>query len=591
MRGVQRISAIIALAVALIVPTIVQASGPADDLLRLVPPDAAATLVVEDFRAHAREVLDSPLVEALRGLPMVKAWLASDRFRQFERSRAEIEQALGVNVVVIRDELAGDAVVLALRAEPEGGPEAARGLLLTRVRDAALLERLIATVNAAETRDGPLSAVVAKSHAGVAYSVREFQPGTKPTEFYALLDSGRTFAWSNSEALLKEAIGRFTARKDASLPASLRATRDALPEGALASLFVDPRLLERTAKPRSKTAKPGEERVAAMLGRYLTALKYAGAALVWRNGLVLHVHESLDPRKVDEPLRRWAAQKAAPILSPRRIPATALAMAAVSVDFVAVVDQILSLVPESDRARADNLMTAVQGILLGKDSRAEILPHLGPGVLAVVDEPKGNEVTPSWLIALTIHDTPDGSPRVADAVQNALRTLLAMSALDKKTPMPPGTRVESRMTAGVSVTTLIGGPSPFAFATAPGVFALGSDPDAVAVFAAAPNGKTESPLEGLRNELVRDASTHFVVDLDRVRQVIGSRFDQVVEHLAKDRKSDDGNPRQDLENMLALASLFRAAYMTSAIPADFSSAHRTIGLVSKQPPVKPHGSR
>src|SRR4051812_44516514 len=115
-----------------------------DALLALVPPDAGLTLVVEDLRGRSREVLASPLVDRLRGLPAVQAWLRSEKGRGLVRARAELEAALGVTAATLRDDLLGDALVLALRPRADGSPDDASGLLLTRVRDRKALERLIA---------------------------------------------------------------------------------------------------------------------------------------------------------------------------------------------------------------------------------------------------------------------------------------------------------------------------------------------------------------------------------------------------------------------------------------------------------------
>src|SRR4051794_30116287 len=73
------------------------AGTPREELLALVPPDAGITLVVEDLRTHAQEILASPLVQRLRALPTVKAWERSDKAKSLQKARAEIESALGVS--------------------------------------------------------------------------------------------------------------------------------------------------------------------------------------------------------------------------------------------------------------------------------------------------------------------------------------------------------------------------------------------------------------------------------------------------------------------------------------------------------------
>ncbi len=135
---------------------------PADALLKLVPPDAGVVLTVEGLRDHARAFAASRLAAELWELPAVKAWLDSEKYQQFQQSRAQIEALVGANLTELRDELLGDAVVLALRLPREGAADAsqARGLLLFRARDQALLERLIHVVNTGQKESGELAQVV-----------------------------------------------------------------------------------------------------------------------------------------------------------------------------------------------------------------------------------------------------------------------------------------------------------------------------------------------------------------------------------------------------------------------------------------------
>src|SRR5215210_4762982 len=160
-------------------------AGPADPLFRLVPPDAGVTLAVEDLSGHAREFFASPLADRLGELPAVRDWLASGRSRRLRNARREVEAALGVDLATIRDGLLGDAVVLTWHVPPGGRPDEARGLLLVRVRDRPLLDKLIAKINAAQLEQGELLRVVERSRGQTSYSVREFRPGGRATEYYA----------------------------------------------------------------------------------------------------------------------------------------------------------------------------------------------------------------------------------------------------------------------------------------------------------------------------------------------------------------------------------------------------------------------
>jgi hypothetical protein len=94
------------------------AQRPADALLRLVPPEAGATLAVEDLRTHAPRFLASPVVTDLKTLPAVRDWMASSAFHHFNQTCGDLEKALQRPRATIRDQLLGEAVVLAFHLDP-----------------------------------------------------------------------------------------------------------------------------------------------------------------------------------------------------------------------------------------------------------------------------------------------------------------------------------------------------------------------------------------------------------------------------------------------------------------------------------------
>src|SRR5690606_26076309 len=96
----------------------------------------------------------------------------------------------------------------------------------------------------------------------------------------------------------------------------------------------------------------------------------------------LHSHEAIDPGQLDEPLRRWASRPGDASALLRRLPPAPLLVAAGRIDFAALTEEVMSLLDGDQQAKAENLLTVLSGLLLGKDPRSEILPNLGPGVIA-----------------------------------------------------------------------------------------------------------------------------------------------------------------------------------------------------------------
>jgi hypothetical protein len=550
-------------------------AGPADELFRLVPPDAGVTLAVEDLSGHAREFLASPLAERLGKLPAVRDWLESDRSRRLRNARREIESALGVDLAAIRDGLLGDAVVLTLHVPPGGRPDQARGLLLVRVRDRPLLDRLIREVNAAQLKQGELLRVVERSRGRTSYSVREFRPGGRATEYYATFPDHQ-FAWSNSEKCLQGVIDR-KGGGAASLHdnQAFQGVRRRLPDRAVASLFVDPGFVRSLVATVPRPTRPQEERAFSMLGRYLGAITYAGAAIERRDGVVLHTEESLDPSKLDPWLKRWASRPVPSESPTRRVPSNALAVLAGHVDFVAILDAVRALVPDAEAGKFDNLLEVARGMLLGLDVRSAVLPHLGPRLLAYVEPPylAGGSLHLPLVASLDVGGEP-GPRSVAAALENALRSVLAIYALTREDG-GAHLRVESHTIEDVPV-TLLGSLSPFAFAVGEGRLVLATSPESVAraLAPASSDAKPAARLDQLRARAFPDAETFAWLDLDALSRLAETYREQLVKRLAAGDPGPDDQAPRDLDQVLAVMKLFQAAFASSTIDADFSAVHR-----------------
>lgn len=567
-----RSGAIVALALAgWAGPTTARAERPADPLLALVAPDAAATLVVENFRDRSRELLASPTFAAVGRLPAVKGWIDSEGRAQFRSARREVEAALGVDLPRLRDEILGDAFVLALHLPAGGDPESARGLLLARPRDRALLAELIEKLNAFETKSGSLVRVTNRTAPGGSYSAREFRPGSERADFYATFDDG-SFAWSNSEPLIVGVLGRRGRAVGLGADSGFQAVRDRLPAGALASLHLTPASASLAMAAVPEGGGPSAAGLTSAMGRYLGAIRSAGLALELRDGLVLQSHEAIDPAKLDPWLRRWAARPGPTDAIARRVPPGALAMAVGHFDFASIAEGLSASIPaavlESNFVQASKL--AARGVLLGLDPASEILPRLGPAALAYAELPASGagKARPTWVAAVGVE------PEAISAVANAMRTAAAVVSLASGNDGKAlSIRVAARDDGPIRVTTLAKAPGDrvrFAFATRNdlGLVALANAAEAATGFLNATEEAQTSTLAKLRAERFPDALSYACVDMQAVRLAIAEgRWSAIA-------------PGPDRDQALAMLGLFRAAYATSTVAADFASVHRTIGLVA-----------
>ena len=416
-------------------------------------------------------------VAAGRGPPQAPRRSRLARFGPLAGLRAalkKVETVLGENLATIRDELLGEAVVLALRLPPAGGPRRRGGSCSSGCPNRPLLDRLIGGLNAAQlkSRRAPPRRRPRAGRDGVPRPRVPRRPAAD--EFYATLDD-RVFAWSNSEDLIRGAIDRQAGRGGRARAAwpDFRRVRDRLPRPRRwPACTSTPGSSSGCWRPRRSRRSRATRRCSPCSRRYLAAVRYAGAALEWRDGLILHTEEVVDPEALAPGLERWAARTDAPdaVVPPR--PPVGPLMATAHVDFGAVIDGLAALVPDRDRPKLGNVRLALNGLLLGLDVRAEVVPHLGPGVAVLRRTPDGDG--PAGRLPAVSRSSSAGARGVrrrAAAIDNALRTFLAIYALDEKHG-GGRLRVESRTADGATVTALTPR-RPFAYAIRDGRLVLG----------------------------------------------------------------------------------------------------------------------
>jgi hypothetical protein len=574
-----------------------------DALLRLVPADAAIVLTVDNLRDGAQAFLKSRLADDLRELPAVRAWFGSEKYEQFERSRTHIETLFGTSLAELRDNLLGDAVVFALRltTDAKAGATDARGLLLVKARDSALLARVIDVINATQRDNGELAAVLDRTRGGVTYHTREFPAeANRPTEWYVTYPDG-TFGFSNSESLIHSVIDRKGAERDRAKPGippvepglgdlpNVGAVAAKLPNSAVARVLVDPRPVERLLAAQPRSSKPAEARIFALLERYLAAVEYAGVALTWNEGsVVLHGVDTLNPSRVDPWLRRWAGDERPSKSLIARVPATALAVAAGNVDGPALFEAFTAVVADSDPVKAANLEELMTGLMLGQDVRKKVVPRLGPGAIAYLDAPaelggtgRGGSLFP-LVAAIELADGVRGDESVplTTAIDNALRTFLAMIALDDKRAKEHA-QVTPRTTAPLAVTSLDRA-TPFAYAVdrTEHCLVLGTSADAVARYLQrTPGAGAEDLLHQIATAARAPLSTFAYLDLDTINKLAVKQRPALLQLLAARPERTPDQVERDLTHVLALARLFRAAFITSQIEADATVVRRSVGFI------------
>jgi hypothetical protein len=587
------------------------------DLLKLIPPDAGLVLTVDDLRGHTRDLLSSRLAGDFQKLPAVKAWFDSEKYQGLEDARDHIEAVLQVSLLDIRDKILGDAVVFALRlpADAPLDPSRAQGVLVLKAADPALLKRLIDLVNTTQQQNGDIATIEEREYLEQRYFVRRYPAASeRPPEAYVIFADG-TFALSNSASLIGDVVIKNKAGKPGASPdapasladvARFQALDRQLPEPALARLFIDGRLVERLFKNAAQHEPPGKDRRAALVERWLGALQYAGATLTARDGrLALHAAQSFEPHKLHDILGPAAGLDSAPV-APRldHVPATALALGSIQIDFASLYKTITQLVPEPDRPRLANFETALSGIFLGEHLRTRILPGLGPRAMACLDAPAdwnsatspipGHWPFPTILaVELGADQEPPAAPAratVAVACDNALRTLLAVLALDEKRAQGRS-RIVNREVSGVTISTL-DPPIPFAYAVDRAAHRLILGTSAAAVeryLLAGSDPQATARFRQLRVAAFADAQSFLCLDIAAAEATLRKHRDQFTKMIAAKDKRSVEDVSGDLDQFLALAHLFDAAFLTVRVDRPSATIHETLGVLSRPGEAKGAG--
>src|SRR5262245_22469433 len=227
-----------ALALAVAHPARAQAPAPRDELVRLVPDDVAFCLVVQDLRTQGDKLMKSPWVQALKASPLLKGLGDAPELLKLAEVGKELKKRLQIDWAQLRDEVLGDAVVVAYSPGPPGHPEQEQGLLLLHARSPAVLAKLVDRINAEQLRTGELKALKPRDHKGTKYYHRAEVTGD---QFYCL--DGPFLAFSSQEAMLRKVLDR---RADATRPAlpMLAQLTAAGCDKALGSLWINPRAFD-----------------------------------------------------------------------------------------------------------------------------------------------------------------------------------------------------------------------------------------------------------------------------------------------------------------------------------------------------------
>ncbi|WP_337173615.1 hypothetical protein [Paludisphaera sp.] len=572
--------------------------APTDALLKLLPADAGAVLAADDLRGRWADVVGSDLAGRIQAMPAFRGWLESPGVRDFVRARDHVLGLLQTSHGEIRDEILGDAVVLAVLPSrgPAGVASQPRGLLALKARKPELLRRLMDQVNAAQKQNGEVAEIVEAKRGDVGYSTRRYPEGSgRPSEVYALFPDG-VFALSNSEEAVLELIDRKSGAGRG--PSFVEAdgfseVAAALSGRPLARAFISAEVLRRAVEDLPPPTDAGGRVAAKAIRDRLGDLNQIGAALDF-DGVKLQVRllQAFKPDALKRPggvaftpVHPTGGRSGGPGPRMMALPETAVAAASFRIDAPAVYRSFVALIPKEDRPRAAKLETIADALLLGRSLRGEILPALGPRAVIYLDAPAASAPSPGNFplpVVAAVEINQDGPAGVAaEAIENALRATLAALALDQKR-VPATAQVATR--DGV---TALDVPYPFAFAIdrQGRRLAVGSSADSVAEYlhaGAKPNAGER--FRAIQAAAYPDCDSFFAADLPALGALAERHKDRLAAAVARrdGRKPEDA--ARDLDRLLAAARLFDAAYLAARFDDATSVLEHRIGLTARPQP-------
>jgi hypothetical protein len=466
-------------------------ASPRDELLRLVPDDAGFCVVVRDLRDQLGRLARSPFAAQVAASPFGQSFAGSPELKKLAEFDRQLQAALNLSWAQLRDDVLGDAVVLAYTPGPPGKPEQERGLLLVHARRPDLLAGLFDRLNEVQKKSGEISAVEPRSHEGQTYYRR--QKAKDGDEYYYV--RGPLLLLSDKEEALKRALERDRRAPPVAAEAPALARRlDSLGVGrSLAVWWVNPKAFAPALRQKLGATAGGEAAFLATFARYWDALDGVAVSLSVERELTVGITTAVRPEALPAAARRLLAEPARPSAVWGSFPANALFVAAGRLSLPPLADVGGEFLTGECRGEIRDALAKTVGAVLGRDVLPELLRRLGPDWGVCVAPPAPGDK--AWLPSLTavLRLRAEGAVPVEQRVLDGLDFAARCVAVAYNSHRPDQMRLRTVQQEGVEVRFLAAdqgfppGLQP-AFAWKDGFLVFASSPEAVRRFRA-PKGE------------------------------------------------------------------------------------------------------
>jgi hypothetical protein len=400
-----------------------RAATPKDELLALVPENVGFCLVLADLREHGKALADSPFVKQFARSPLGTKILHSPQTEKLSAVDQVLRNYLDLSAEQLRDEILGDALVLAYRPGPPGKPDAEEGIFLIRARDARLLGLSIERLNALQKDTGTLSKVEPLQYAGRTYYRRVEE---QRVNYYYL--NGPILAVTPQEKMLREVLDRESRRGADSASPLAREFHRLGTDGALAALWINPRTFEPALEQKRSQATGSQAAALQTLLRYWKSLQGIAVSLALDQDVKVSLAIAVDADQLPAPAKRFFSAMSRGDLW-NAIPKDAILAVGGQVDFVALLDLLNDFLDDEARKPVRKTLDQCLAAVLGPEAVQSALAALGPDwALYVAVPPRSAKGwIPRALVAVRLQR---GSPeRPADVwLVDALNCLAALVA-------------------------------------------------------------------------------------------------------------------------------------------------------------------
>ena len=562
-----------------------QAIAEARDLFQLVDQDAVACLHARRLDSQWQRLRDSEFGDRLKRAAFFRDWIESPDYKQLELVKVAVEAASGKPLNQSRQELLGKDVVLAWYHTPGTKVDLTRNsVLLIEVESPSAAKSALATWHALERQR-----IDVRNFRNVDYthSVKASAGENAKGFFFVILDN--VLALSTREDRIQRTIELATESTPDSEEPGKTASRTARHPDCLAAYEPFAKAFSRRAKTEIAAAYVNPRILISELGRAnkdfssveatLARCQWLTLSLSFEDSVKLDMIADYDSKDTPAWWQQWlnVAQAARP--ASQIFPSDTLFAMGGQIASPEISALILHSLQRQTNLPKDLIQArrVAQGLLLGLDPVADVLPSVGPSWIFSI-QPRNSEVSTSFpvdcLFAIDVKpDSPklesdDDDERVSTeaALESSLRSGLGILAAVHNVH---ATRQKVSIVKQRQVdraTIHFADPVAFfqpAFVIADGHLVLATSPDLCESFLDFLNTASERTSESsLKLGNLQNVSVNSVV----ARKILANQRDWFIRQAQRD-KVPEADAQQRLEQLDQFLALLDRAWLTANVDA------------------------